>query len=216
MRIGFTGHRPNRLRIGKERVAARLREVLGLCKAAAIGRDAAEPLIALSSLAEGSDRLFAEEALGLEIRLEALLPFSSADYERTFGDAGTIPQYRSLLSRASSVEELQGSLTATKAAYEAVGCAMVERSDILVAVWDGEPAAGRGGTPEIISYALEQRRPVILIDAAKDARPRLLPAGRGLKPDPIALRSRARLLEQDAIVRLLGKRKRQGGRSGSA
>ena len=80
MIIGFTGHRPNRLHIGEPRVAARLREVLeALCQGARV-HDADTPLIAISPLAEGSDRLFAEVALELGSELRALLPFKSADY----------------------------------------------------------------------------------------------------------------------------------------
>jgi hypothetical protein len=30
---------------------------------------------------------------------------------------------------------------------------MVEASDVMVAVWDGRPSAGRGGTAEIVDYA---------------------------------------------------------------
>jgi hypothetical protein len=32
-------------------------------------------------------------------------------------------------------------------------------------VWDGEPSRGRGGTSEIVAYARELRRPLIIIDA---------------------------------------------------
>lgn len=171
MIIGFTGHRPNRLHIGEARVAARLREVLAGLRDGAQARNAAEPLIALSPLAEGSDRLFAEAALELGYGLRALLPFMSADYETTFSDASTTPVYRALLARATQVNELPGSLSDTTAAYEAVGRAMVEASDILVAVWDGKPAAGRGGTPEIIAYAIERGSSVIWVDAATDRAP---------------------------------------------
>ena len=174
--VGFTGHRPNRLHIGEARVAARLREVLAGLRDGAQARNAAEPLIALSPLAEGSDRLFAEAALELGYGLRALLPFKSADYETTFSDATTTPVYRVLLARATQVNELPGSLSDTTAAYEAMGRAMVEASDILVAVWDGKPAAGRGGTPEIVEYAIERGRPVIWIDAATDRAPMRLRA----------------------------------------
>ncbi len=88
LHIGFTGHRPNRLHIGTERTAARLRDVLAaLADANAKGREAAD-MIAVSPLAEGSDRLFAEAALDLGYALHGLLPFTSADYERTFSKSG--------------------------------------------------------------------------------------------------------------------------------
>ena len=166
--VGFTGHRPNRLHIGETRVAVRVREVLTALRDGALASAAIEPLVAISPLAEGSDRLFAQAALDLGYELRAMLPFKSADYETTFGDATTTSIYRTLLAQAARVQELPGSLNDTTAAYESMGHAMVEASDILVTVWDGKPAAGRGGTPEIIEYAIACGRPVIWIDAALD------------------------------------------------
>ena len=169
--VGATGHRPNRLRSDEACVASHLRHVLEALRDGARARGAGESLIALSSLAEGSDRLFAEAAGELDCKLNVLLPFKSADYETTFGDAATISVYRLLLARAAQVIELPGSLTDQTASYVAVGRAIVEGSDILVAVWDGKPAAGRGGTLEIIEYAVARGRPVIWIDATEDRRP---------------------------------------------
>jgi hypothetical protein len=44
----------------------------------------------------------------------------------------------------------------------------------LVAVWDGKPSAGRGGTPEIIEYALARTKPVAWVSAAADPAARVL------------------------------------------
>jgi hypothetical protein len=38
-------------------------------------------------------------------------------------------------------------------AYEQAGRYVVEHSDVLVAVWDGLSASGRGGTAEIVAWA---------------------------------------------------------------
>jgi hypothetical protein len=103
--------------------------------------------------------------------LRVLLPFASADYETTFGDPSTTPDYRALLARASAVTELPGVLADSTSAYEAVGRLTVAQADVVVAVWDGKPAAGRGGTPEIMQYALELDRPVIWIDTSHDRPP---------------------------------------------
>ncbi len=176
MIIGFTGHRPNRLHIGEARVAARLREVLAALRDGARATGTTARQIAVSPLAEGSDRLFAQTALDLGYELRAMLPFKSADYETTFGDATTTSIYRTLLAQAARVQELPGSLNDTTAAYEAMGRAMVDEGDILVAVWDGKPAAGRGGTPEIIEYAITRGKPVTWIDAATDRAPMRLRA----------------------------------------
>jgi hypothetical protein len=95
-------------------------------------------------------------AVELGYELHAFLPFASADYETTFSDASRTKQYRALLQRAASVTELGGSLADTQSAYEAVGRAMVDRdSDGGLG---GLPAAARGGTPEIIAYAMARER----------------------------------------------------------
>lgn len=190
MRIGVTGHRPNRLRIGEDRAKAHLHAVLEALRDAARAQGRTEPPIAVSALAEGADRLFAEAALELGFVLEAHLPLRSADYETTFADADTTVAYRSLLARARRVTELPGSLDDTDAAYEAQGRALVDLSDVLIAVWDGRGAAGRGGSPEIISYALGLARPVVWIDAAADRAPlRLAAVGGSLGAAAMAARA---------------------------
>ena len=172
MRIGFTGHRPNRLHIGVGRVRERLSEALRRVRSDAKALAPAEPLIAVSSLAEGSDRQFAEAALSQGFELHALLPMPSADYVRTFDD-GKATDYELLLGQARETTVLPGTYAERRAAYQGVGRAMVDRADILVCVWDGKPAAGPGGTTEVIELALWRARPVIWIDAATD-RPALV------------------------------------------
>jgi hypothetical protein len=200
--IGITGHRPNRMHIGVARVEARLVQVLRALHKG-VGRE--EKSAAVSALAEGSDRLFAKVALGLGFDLRILLPFNSVDYETTFGDAAATHLYHALLVRASQITELPGTLTDSTAGYEAVGRLTVEQSDVLIAVWDGKPAAGRGGTPEIMQYALDLDRPVIWIDAARDRPPLLLrtPSASGVRSVPLAkLAPRAQSLSQRKVSKL--------------
>ena len=173
--VAITGHRPNRMQIGEAAVARRLRLVLAVLRKGARQAGSGRP-VAISALAEGSDRLFAAAALDLGYELRALLPFPSAHYETTFGEAATTFVYRELLARAATTTELPGALADSKAAYEAVGRATVEAAHILVTVWDGKGAAGRGGTPEIVDYALARRMPVIWIDAARRRLPLLIAA----------------------------------------
>lgn len=202
--VGVTGHRPNRLHVGAREVTRRLYWVLAELRAGVWRRKR----IAVSALAEGADRLFAEVALGLGYELQAVLPFASADYETTFSDAATTSGYRHLLARAAAVTELPGSLAATKAAYEAVGHATVAASDVLVAVWDGEGAAGRGGSPEIIAHAVGSGVPVVWIDAARLRLPRLIraPIANGPREVPLAaLAARATPLTAAAVRKLAAK-----------
>jgi hypothetical protein len=172
--IAITGHRPNRLHVGVHRIERQLFQVLRRLRREARGRAVPRRPVALTALAEGSDRMFAEAALRLALPLEVLLPFKSSDYETTFGDQAATAQYHALLARAARVTELPGALSDSSAAYEAVGRACVNACDVLVAVWDGKPAAGRGGTPEIIEYARNRGRRIIWIHAGEKRRPRRL------------------------------------------
>ena len=53
------------------------------------------------------------------------------------------------------------------------GLAMLDHSALLIAVWDGAPSAGRGGTREIIEAAARRGMPIILLDAQGEAAPQL-------------------------------------------
>jgi hypothetical protein len=46
-------------------------------------------------------------------------------------------------------------------AYLAAGKHIVDRAGLLVALWNGKPAAGKGGTGDIVAYARSQGRPVV-------------------------------------------------------
>lgn len=183
--VGVTGHRPNRLAIGASETERRLRFVLGaLCA----GTRPDVQRVAVSALAEGADRLFAAEALAHDFQLHALLPFSVDDYITTFADPSTTHAFYALLAAAAEVRTLDGALSDSTAAYEAVGDATVAASDILVAVWDGAGAAGRGGTPEVVARAVSRKVPIVWINAAEDQPPKLLlgSAGIGGRTLPLA------------------------------
>ena len=50
-----------------------------------------------------------------------------------------------------------------EAAYEQAGHWIVENSHALVALWDGEPARGQGGTAEIVAYTVERALPILWV-----------------------------------------------------
>ena len=51
----------------------------------------------------------------------------------------------------------------TVQAHLTAGQAVVDRSERLVAVWDGKPARGIGGTADIVSYARQKGVPVVVL-----------------------------------------------------
>ncbi len=46
------------------------------------------------------------------------------------------------------------------------GILTADRADVMVVVWDGKPAAGFGGTGDVVDYARKFEKPLIIIDPA--------------------------------------------------
>lgn len=163
LRVGVTGHRaladPEGL---ADRVDAELDRL-------AAGR----PVELRTSLAEGADRLVAVRVLARGGGLVVLLPLPADDYRRDFGTEPSQHAFDRLSAVADEVhvvEVPEGS--SREAAYEAAGHAVVAGSDVLFALWDGEPSQGRGGTAEIVEHARRGGLEVVVIptERATDAR----------------------------------------------
>jgi hypothetical protein len=120
--------------------------------------------VIISSLAEGADRLVAEAGLAAGFALEAVLPFHRADYSRDFKTPDSRAAYEGLLRRASAVFELEGQTADSPRAYETAGLIMLANTDLLIVIWDGQQAAGVGGTAEIISRAVADGLPIVWIE----------------------------------------------------
>jgi hypothetical protein len=70
--------------------------------------------------------------------------------------------YDDLISAASNVERLPF-VESTEEAHMAAGQALVDRSELVLAVWDGAPARGFGGTADIVAYAHQRGVPVEVV-----------------------------------------------------
>jgi hypothetical protein len=64
---------------------------------------------------------------------------------------------------------LPGDRSDSNAAYVLVGESIVEKADILIAIWDGEQGKGPGGTAHVVEMALRNSVPVIHIDIEHDS-----------------------------------------------
>ncbi|MFI5492597.1 hypothetical protein [Actinoplanes sp. NPDC051859] len=143
MRIGFTGH---------QGLTGATRRAVTAALAAFLADLADDDLVAITSLAEGADQIFALTVLAAGGRLHVIVP--SLGYEHTFTDEQAQRNYFALLSQASETTSLPFAAP-SEDAYLATGQAVVDRCDRLVAVWDGRPAVGKGGTGDIVIYADE-------------------------------------------------------------
>ncbi|MYV48070.1 hypothetical protein [Streptomyces sp. SID2888] len=112
-----------------------------------------EDVVGVTCLAEGADQAFALAMLAGGGRLHAVIP--SRVYENSFQSDEARSAYHSLLQLATYRSELEFS-TPGEDAYLAAGQEVADQSDILLAVWDGKPAGGKGGTADIVTYAQQQ------------------------------------------------------------
>src|SRR6266566_4706194 len=157
-RIGCSGHQ----QIGDEAtvqyVSEQLRELLITYQRQA--RDRSQDLLAYSALAVGTDQLFVKIALELGVPIEVVIP--CARYEDIFATAEARDEYHRLLNSCQHVHRLSFE-GCSEDAYLAAGHGIVDFSDLVILVWNGYPAGGKGGTADVASYARLVRRPFIHI-----------------------------------------------------
>lgn len=151
MRVGITGHQ----RLADDAAWSWVREAL------IQEIQPSQKTVGISSLAIGADQLFAECVLGFGGALVAVIPFP--DYSRTFASENDLLQYQRLLGEAEQVITLSGE-TDDESSYLAAGEMVVQESEMLVAVWDGLPAKGKGGTGDIVNFAVGLNKRVLHIE----------------------------------------------------
>jgi len=123
----------------------------------------------ISSLAKGADRIVAHEILNRSNAcLEIILPVPVEVYQNDFSDSSDLDEFKSILNKPESVvtqiiesQPLNNEISPEY--YKKAGYEVVNHCEFLIAVWDGMPARGVGGTSEIVQYALETGRKIFWI-----------------------------------------------------
>ncbi|HEV3018771.1 MAG TPA: hypothetical protein VGY49_07110 [Burkholderiaceae bacterium] len=118
-----------------------------------------------TSLAQGADTIGAEAALSMNVELQAILPFARAEYAKDFDGDRAKRTYDRLLHKAARVLELPGDRRDEVSAYRLAGEILIRSSDLLIAIWDGGPGRGPGGTADIVEQAVHSGLPVLHIDS---------------------------------------------------
>lgn len=157
MRIGITGHN-NLTPDTVPSVAGALREVLA---------GAEPPLVGVTCLARGADQVFARVVLELGGEVEVVLPAS--DYRIRKVKSDNAAEFDDLLGKANTVTTMPFD-TSNRDAYMAASEAVLSGVDAMVAVWDGQPADGHGGTGDVVSAAKDRGVPVTVVWPAGAAR----------------------------------------------
>ncbi len=155
-----------------------------------------EPTLRICScLSEGSDRLAAYQAMARGFSLRAFLPFPrqheahAMDLEAR-AKKESREELQALCARAESVLEFAPAIPTEwlnrstcqsilgqddvacdfrQQAYLDAGLAMLDQSDLLIAIWSGMPQTAKGSTFDMIQTALKNGIPVIQIDSGRDA-----------------------------------------------
>lgn len=179
LKIGFSGHRhlgehanaaANAVREAIDKLASRWQRIAGVCSAAC-----------------GGDTLFAEEMLRRNAPLSIVLPFPCERFKKDFETEPPDAWSRSeeIIRRAVELDVVHqldtdvvmvvesglqaeqqhglGMKRDVKAYWEAT-LRTVDRSDVLLAIWNGEPGKGAGGTADAVKYAKQIRLPLIIFN----------------------------------------------------
>lgn len=179
VRLGVTGHRVLK---DPELIAQKIRDFLTSGIYELFDTDMSQEkgmkriaFTILTPLAEGADRLVAWEVLKIpDSEIEVVLPFEKEEYLKDFATEQSRQEFEELYRKAANPIELKGHLFTKKLsttdrakmrnrAYEDVGRYVVNRCDVLIALWDGKPSRGKGGTAEIVAFAREKKRSLIII-----------------------------------------------------
>lgn len=156
--LGITGHRylteVDRIMVGVENVLERILKTFP-----------DSVFRVLSSLAEGADRILAKRFLLIpNASLWVPLPLPEEEYLKDFESAKSKDEFIRLLGKAERIIHLPVTDNREEA-YLSAGKFVVENSDILLAVWDGNPPQGTAGTGEIVALARERGLPLAWIHA---------------------------------------------------
>lgn len=146
--VGVTGHRdiPQQLwPLIEETVSAQLKTISEMFSAL--------PIEIVSGLAAGADTLAAEQALSLGLRVSAVLPMPATMYEADF-EGEDLARFKALLAddRVTVVElPVPDSENLDRdGQYVLLRDYLVRRSNLLIALWDGEVTGLAGGTSDVV------------------------------------------------------------------
>jgi hypothetical protein len=116
----------------------------------------------ITPLAEGSDRLVADVASEMGIKLIVPLPMPQTEYEQDFSSRDAVQAFRDSLDSARvihlrTLQEAQGRAVTSEdrdRQYAQLGVFISNHSQILLALWDGKPSTATGGTAGVVEYHL--------------------------------------------------------------
>jgi hypothetical protein len=223
--IGVTGHRDLR---GEDvaRIEREVQSIIAELRRGYLGDEGETPIIVLSALAEGADRLVARVALAQGVQLIAPLPLPPEEYRRDFEPGlkpGNAAEFDDLLAQAiaapiipftpgNSLEAVRADRSRRAEQYQAVGVFIVRHCNVMIAIWDGdERNMAMGGSAQVIKF----KREGIPLEVSRSPRASLDGSEIGPVAEILAPRRKAGSPADDVTVPIWGRAlvdRRRGGR----
>lgn len=150
-RIGITGH---------SNLSAPTIPLVEDAIRSALASTPAGDLVGVTCLARGADQVFARVVLDLGGTIEVVLP--AADYRARKVKADNAADFDQLAGKASEVHVMPFA-ESHRQAYMAASEHVLSTVDNLIAVWDGGPSGGHGGTADVVAQARQRGLPVTII-----------------------------------------------------
>ncbi len=114
------------------------------------------PLILLSALADGADILVAQVAKSLDVELQVILPYERDDYLKTIEETESFDALMEYATRMIVLDCQADNRGKHTHCYQELGEHIADKSNILIALWDGkETSTDDGGTASIVHYQRE-------------------------------------------------------------
>jgi hypothetical protein len=174
--VAFVGHRPGdgsgRSRDALDACAAPIRDALRSMQEQAHARDARVELVC--SAAAGADIIACDAARELGIPVHVVLPKPVDAFLEDFEgpSAPDAPRAREII-RAAQDDTSDWTFRVSEgepvepSCYHEANVEMLEAADALLALWNGEPESGIGGTGEAVRAARELGFPICIVDPSK-------------------------------------------------
>lgn len=139
-----------------------------------------KPILLVSPIADGADRLFIEVGSELGFQYEVIIPMPVHLYTKDFSESSLV-EFNSLLIHAKqygSIDIVDGKTEndiseygeARDQQYFAVGKFLAENCDELVALWDGEYNQKVGGTADVVTYRKELGKDFYHVECKREGR----------------------------------------------
>lgn len=187
--VGFSGHRNL---ASPQVISPQIKQALE--KLAQIAKDRHQgALEVFTSIAYGADLLMADAAMEQKLPLHIVIPKPVENHDETKqlpNDKGFAADFWAKLEDGTkdfreedwkatlghivearkgtyggSLRLVRGAQTSPECYYDA-GVQMVDVSDVIIAVWDGNDAKGLGGTADVVELARKRAMPLIWIHSA--------------------------------------------------